>query len=103
LSSQTLRFSPEALKQRRLDADLTTTKLAASVDVSADTLTTWESGRRQPRVAHLAALSSALDCAMEDLFVYDDAPASMGPGRLGHADATPAATQRREGRTRGQV
>lgn len=91
------------MKQRRLDADLTTTKLAASVDVSADTLTTWESGRRQPRVAHLARLAGALDCAMEDLFVYDDAPAE-GPGRLGHADATPAtSTQLHEERARGQV
>lgn len=91
------------MKQRRLDADLTTTKLAASVDVSADTLTTWESGRRQPRVAHLARLAGALDCAMEDLFVYDDAPARKEPGRLDHADATPAATQRHEERTRGHA
>ena len=52
---------------RRIELELTQRDLGAMVDVSATTITYWESKEVEPKIKHLAALARALDCSPDFL------------------------------------
>jgi SOS-response transcriptional repressor LexA len=52
---------------RRIELELTQRDLGAMVDVSATTITYWESKEVEPKIKHLAALARALECAPDYL------------------------------------
>ena len=52
---------------RRIELELTQRDLGAMVDVSATTITYWESKEVEPKIKHLAALARALDCSPDYL------------------------------------
>jgi len=60
-----------ALRESR---GLTRTKLAARLDLTDQTVCSWERGTTEPRLNLLAALCHELDCRIDDLFepVTDD-------------------------------
>lgn len=79
MSSPILHFSPAAFRRARARAGLSRTRLAATIDVSVDTIVNWEQGKTTPRVDLLSAATSTLDCSLLDLMNEDD-PAGE-PGR----------------------
>lgn len=59
----------KALRTRRL---LTQKELAEKVGVSWQTVSEWESGRQQPRMAHLRKLCEALGVTPDELLGGED-------------------------------
>lgn len=62
------RFSGQALREKRTQADLTQAQLAEKLGRRTTTVTHWEIGRRNPAGETLPALAKALGCQMEELF-----------------------------------
>ena len=89
MSSPIPQFSPDTLKAIRKERGVSRTKLAATIDVSQETIVNWEQGLTRPRIDLLCAACAVLGCAITDVvkaevaaLLTDDDPASLGdPGR----------------------
>lgn len=57
------------VKSRRLELGLTVRKLAEVSEVPASTISTIETGKREPGVATAIRLARALCCKVDDLFI----------------------------------
>ncbi|NLW51366.1 MAG: helix-turn-helix transcriptional regulator [Candidatus Brocadiaceae bacterium] len=79
------RFSPRTLKSLRKRLSLTQKDLAKLLEVSAVTVTAWESGRSRPRKANLAQIVTLRGMAPADVDAAlgrAQAPAALKPEQL---------------------
>lgn len=58
---------PNRIREVRLAAGLTQSKVAASLGVTQAAISAWESGRATPNLKNLSNLAAALDCHIDDL------------------------------------
>ncbi|MEV4534531.1 XRE family transcriptional regulator [Asanoa sp. NPDC049518] len=80
----------ERLRQARLDRGMTVRGLARVVDTSASLISQIETGKSNPSVSTLYAITAALGISVEDIFNEPD-PASPRPARLDTVAPVPAA------------
>jgi len=59
-----MRRIPKLLRQKRVAVGLTQEELGVELSVSTWTIRMWESGQRTPRLAHLVAWCTILDCQL---------------------------------------
>lgn len=57
----------ERLRQKRLEAGITQTKIARELEVSVATVCGWEADVKQPRLARCADLADLLHCTIDEL------------------------------------
>ena len=57
----------ERLAERRAAAGISQARVARLVDVTVQTVGSWERGVTTPSIAHLRPLAAALDCEVTDL------------------------------------
>lgn len=55
------------LRKKRLECNLTQTKLAKKVCVTQGAVWQWENGRTEPKVTTAAKLAKALGCTIDEL------------------------------------
>jgi DNA-binding XRE family transcriptional regulator len=60
--------------------DLTQTELALKIGVSLDTVSRWETGKRDPRSSDLRKMATLFGCAIDDL-VNPTPPRMRRPGQ----------------------
>lgn len=84
--SMTRRIIPAKLRELRRAAGLSTTQLAAAMDISQVTVRTWESGKYSPASAKLPRLAKVLGKPVEE-FTTDRCPCcgQLLPGETGDA------------------
>jgi transcriptional regulator with XRE-family HTH domain/quercetin dioxygenase-like cupin family protein len=83
----------QRIREVRLHRGLTLRGLARAVGVSASLVSQIETGKSQPSVSTLYAITKALDISVEDVFDTNDGAVGAGPPRAetGPATAVPAA------------
>jgi transcriptional regulator with XRE-family HTH domain len=57
----------QTIKEHRETAGLTQFELALAVGVKPNTISAWETGRKEPRAVHLQAIARALGVSADDI------------------------------------
>lgn len=56
-----------SLKSMRIAAGISQTEIAARLNVKQNTVSNWETGRRNPSPKQLKAMAAAYNCTVDDL------------------------------------
>lgn len=60
------------IKKKRIEKGMTQEKLAQSCEISRQRVTNYEIGIREPNIATLKKLASALECTVDELLEDDE-------------------------------
>ena len=60
------------IKEKRKQANITQSELAASIGVGQSAVAMWETGASHPRVELLPKIASVLNCTVDDLLKQED-------------------------------
>ena len=71
------------IKKLRMEAGMTQEDLAGRLNVTRQTVSSWETGRTEPDIKALEALASELGCSAGEL-IGDEAPEDSGPKKKKH-------------------